>query len=211
MGGIAGAAGGARLTRWCFAVETVPPLGDEPVALVGRSSTAAEGRPARQTVAARRALRRDVLTLLAGRALDVPESGIALGVRSDGVRLVERDDPVRGRETLFASVAHRSGWVAAVVARVPVGIDLEHIAEAACAGDVVLADATVDDLAAWHGLAGVWAAREAVLKAQGRDLTRDPGGWRFTGVYATANGIAAHRVDLARRPEIVVAVAYARG
>ncbi len=47
-----------------------------------------------------------------------------------------------------------------------------------------------------------------MLKAVGRDLTRDPGGWRFAAGVAAAAGIAPHRVDLAARGGMVAAVAY---
>ncbi len=211
MGGVAGAPGeGARLTRWGFSLD-LPRLTEGAAAVVAvphavvvrltQPAAAVLDRPTGQ--AGRSAARRDVLAALAER----------LGLLADEALLIAGTDGMRrlGRTGLFASVAERGGWVAAVIAPVAVGIDVEAAADADLGRDVVLADATVDDLSGWHGLAGVWAAREAVLKATGRDLTRDPGGWRFAAGRAAANGIAPHQIDLIALSGIVAAVAYAGG
>jgi hypothetical protein len=136
--------------------------------------------------------------------------GARLGLTADRGLTIDRDG-VRRFAGFYASVAERSGWVAAVVSRAPVGIDLESVAEVQASTDVVLDGVDDVDRAAWHGLAGIWAAREATLKAMGRDLTRDPGGWRFAADRVTPAGCASHRVDLVARADIVAAVAYAGG
>lgn len=201
MGGVAGASGeGPQLTGWAFSSATISAdsVGFSAV-VVWLTQPAAAVRPA--VADTRSAVRRRALAPLVRQRLGL-DADPTLIAGPDGVRRLIAPG-------WFASVAERHGWVAAVIAPAPVGIDVETVAEAERSREVILADATVDDLAAWHGLAGVWAAREAVLKAVGRDLTRDPGGWRFVAGYATATGIAAHRVDLVTRATVVAAVAYA--
>ena len=174
------------MTRWACRVGDVFRLDDVPQALVV-PTPAGEPSP----------LRHSLLSDLAAAC------GVAgrLVARADGVRML-------GGTGLFASVAHRPGWAAAVLARVAVGIDLETAAEAASAEAVILAGVEVDDLAAWHGLAGIWAAREAVLKAQGRDLTRDHRCWRFGHGSVTADG-RTFTVEVKPLAGAVAAVAYA--
>ena len=201
MGRFAGAAGagGSRLTRWAFAAEAVTAGIDAPVVLVLPPTAAFND----WTSAARSRRRRRVLAVLAERALAIPAA--AVGLSSDG-------GPRRIVDTsFFASVAERDGWAAAAVARVPIGIDIEASVGAAAARSAVLEGVASVDVDRWHGLAGVWAAREAVLKAVTRDLTNDPGGWRFTGSSVAANGVPRHSIDLVALCGFVVAVAYVGG
>ena len=197
MGRVAGAPGGRRLTLWAFALDAVPRGGSGAVALVlSPAQVAALSEPA-AAGERRGAARRRVLSALADRvlALSTPPRLVAV----DGIRHLAGTG-------WFASVAERDGWVGAALAPLAVGID-----EAAAAADAVLAGVVVADLAAWHGLAGIWAAREAVLKAVGRDLTRDLGGWRFGPGIVTAEGVPPHRVEVVARDAIVAALAYAGG
>jgi hypothetical protein len=147
-------------------------------------------------------LRRQLLVVLAGRAL---------GILPESVRLVP---DARGRRMLagqsaFASVASRPGWVAAALADVPVGIDVELVVEAEAAREIALAgfdgDATM--LAAWHGPAGVWAAKEAALKAHGRDLTSSPGDWAFGDRMLSADRLLPTRILITASAGAVVALA----
>ena len=140
---------------------------------------------------------------LATRALAMPEATIHLGGDGGVRRLIGTP--------YFASVTERAGWAAAVLSQVPVGIDLEETKGAAVAGTAILSGVESVDLTLWQGVAGVWAAREAVLKATGRDLTDDHGGWRFGTASVTATGIPLHTVDLIVLPGIVVAVAHVGG
>jgi phosphopantetheinyl transferase len=110
---------------------------------------------------------------------------------------------------MFASVAWRPGWVAAAIAPAPVGIDVEKVAEAEAARDVALAGfkGSAADLALWHGPAGVWAAKEAVLKANGRDLTSPPPHWDFNGMTLAARLLEPRAMTIERYGPLVVAVA----
>ncbi len=208
MGRIAGAAGGRwttehrTVTRWAFAVDEVPPLQSGPVALILPVPELGSHPPSGDQ---RRRWRRQTLTTLAAAAIGIDAATVRLVAANDGRRRL-------GGTDLFASVAHRAGWVAAVLARTPAGIDLESPDEAEMAAEIVLAGVEDSvDLAAWHGLAGMWATREAALKAEGRDLTCDHRHWRFGTGVVRGDDEAALRVDLARRSGIVAAVAYAGG
>ncbi len=158
-------------------------------------------RPAGGPAGWRCAARRQVLAALARRVVHLP---IELIAGSEGIRRL-------AGTPLFASVSERDGWVAAVLSPHPVGIDIESRAEAAAGAAAVLGGVDVADLAAWHGPGGVWAAREAVLKACGRDLTDAPERWSLGAGVAAAPGIGPHRVDLSPLPEVVAAVAYVGG
>jgi len=129
--------------------------------------------------------RRQLLAALAQRVLGVDARDVRLWCGASGQRFL-REPPV------FASVAWRPGWLAATIARVPVGIDVELVAEAEAARDIALAgfNGNADDLAAWHGPAGVWAAKEATLKANGLDLTSPPACWDFNGITLAAGTFA---------------------
>lgn len=203
MGGLAGAArrggpGPAHLTRWALAVADLSACATEPLALVlaPDAVVALPPVPDEQSDTRGRARAR-VLAALA-QAIGV---GAGLSARADGVRRLTGT-------RLFASVAERHGWAAAAVASRPVGVDIESRAEAEAAAATVFAGVEADDLAAWHGPAGVWAAREAVLKAVGRDLTRDPGQWHLAAGVAAAPGLSPHRVDLLPLSGVVAAIAY---
>lgn len=186
------------MTRWAFAVDDVTALADEPLALVRKIGSAVVEA---STVIQRSALRRRVLTELASTALGLRD--IRLAVDADGRRYLHGTN-------VFASVAHRGGRAAAVLSRDPVGIDIERVDEADAAAQVILAgiDAGID-IAAWGGLAGVWAAREAVLKTQGRDLTRDHARWTFDDGWVRGGDAPALRVDIVARHGFVAAVGYA--
>jgi phosphopantetheinyl transferase len=186
------------VTRWAFAVDAVVVLEDEPIALIQQAGPTGS----KAETADRHALRRRVLTQLASVALG-PRADIRLAVNANGHRYLDGTK-------VFASVAYRNGWVAAVLSREPVGIDIESIDDAGAAAEVVLAGVDAGtNVAAWGGLAGVWAAREAVLKAQGRDLTRDHARWTFGDGQVRGGDASALRVDIAHGEGFVAAVAYA--
>lgn len=207
MGRIAGAAHARSegLTLWALSLADLPSRVTDRMALVLPSGAIADWtllpeHPLAGTSRQRRSIgRRQVLGALTSR----------LDGRGD--RLVADHDGVRrlADSTWFASVAERSGWFAAVVARTPIGIDLESEVEAAAGADVALAGVVSIDRVMWPSLAAVWAAREATLKALGRDLTRDPGDWRFGTGTATVSGCASHQVDVHAFDGMVAAVAYA--
>lgn len=113
-------------------------------------------------------LRRQLLAALAARALGLPPADVRLTIDALGRRMLGTG--------VYASVAYRPGWVAAALALAPVGVDIETAAEAEAAGAVALEGFAGDDtaLAARHGPAGVWAAREASLKSRGRSLGSAP-------------------------------------
>ncbi len=207
MGGVARAPDG-QLTRWAFAIDDVPRGAPGPVALILPPVIMATppipfvDEPSR--AAGRSVARRQALTTLAQRVLGPLAVPPRLIAHNHGVRRLDAT-------AWFASVAERSGWAAAVIAPHAIGIDIENSDDAAAARDAILTGVVTIDLAAWHGLAGAWAAREAVLKAMGRDLTSDPGGWRFScGSVTVACGTIV-RVDLVARANMVAAVAYVGG
>lgn len=205
MGGVARAPGG-HLTPWAFALDDVRRGAPESVALILPPKIVAtlpfngEGEHG----GGRSIARRRVLTALAQRVLAPFETPPRLLADADGVRRLDGT-------AWFASVAERSGWVAAAIAPHAVGIDIENADDARAASDAILAGVVTIDLATWHGLAGAWAAREAVLKAMGRGLTSDPGGWRFGSGTVTATGSATYRVEIVARAKMVAAVAYVGG
>ncbi len=145
-----------------------------------------------------------MLAALVGRAVLGAAGPVLLATDGTGHRRLAGTD-------LYASVGERSGWAAAVLARGPVGIDIEDRDEAAASAATVLDGIAKVDRSAWPGLAGIWAAREATLKAMGRDLTTDPGGWRFAHGVVTPSGGPAHRVDLVTVRGLVAAIAYVGG
>ena len=209
MGGVAGATGAGRrpLTRWAFALDEVARGDGGRVALILAPGQVDNLPPLRgdalaASVAggARQVRRRQLLTALA-RRLGVALTGNALTVGPDGIRRL-------GTSALYASVTECTGWVAAIVAPTPVGIDLERVDEAAAGAAAVIDGIDVVNTAAWHGLAGVWAAREATLKAMGRDLTTDPKGWLFGAGIVTAGRCRPHHVDLMVLPGRIAAAAY---
>ncbi|QYE35248.1 hypothetical protein KZX46_04400 [Polymorphobacter sp. PAMC 29334] len=147
-------------------------------------------------------LRRQLLGALAQRVLGIDARDVRLLCGAGGRRFL--NEP-----TVFASVAWRPGWIAAAIAPTPVGIDVELVAEAEAARDIALAgfDASPADLAVWHGPAGVWAAKEAALKANGRDLTSPPRRWIFNGMTLAAGESAPLAITLERHGPVVVALA----
>ncbi len=147
----------------------------------------------------RRRLRRQALAALVAEALG-PKFEPRLVAGPDGVRRLAGTD-------WFASVAERDGWAAAAVARVPVGVDIESVAGAAVAAEAVAAAVTGSPCV---DAAECWVSREAVLKAVGRDLTRDPGGWRFEA-RVSASGIEPHRVEIVALEGMVAGLAYVGG
>ncbi len=147
-------------------------------------------------------LRRQLLAALAQRVLGVGARDVRLLCGADRQRFVS------GR-SMFASVAWRPGWVAAAIAPTPVGIDVELVAEAESARDVALAgfEGSPTDLAAWHGPAGIWAAKEAAFKANGRDLTSPPTRWDFNGMTLAAMPFAPLAMTIERCGPVVIALA----
>ncbi|MGI4880775.1 MAG: 4'-phosphopantetheinyl transferase superfamily protein [Janthinobacterium lividum] len=147
-------------------------------------------------------LRRQLLAALAQRVLGVGARDVRLLCGAGGQRMLREP-------AVCASVAWRPGWVAAAIAPAPVGIDVELVAEAEAVRDVALAgfDGSAAELASWHGPAGVWAAKEAVLKAHGRDLTSPPTRWDFNGMTLAAMPFASLAMTIGRRGPIVIALA----
>ena len=205
MGGVARATGG-QLTAWAFALDDVQRGVSGSVALIVPATVVATLPCDNRTMCGddRFIARRRVLTALVQRALGPSVTPPRLVADADGVRRIHGTP-------WFASVAERSGWVAAAIAPHAVGIDLESQSDAPAARDAILTDVITINLGAWHGLAGAWAAREAVLKAMGRDLTSDPGGWRFGDGTVTAADSANYRVEIVARAGMVGAISYVGG
>lgn len=138
------------------AIETIHPV----VIPVSLSDQQLKGQP---KVAA---LRRDARKAL---SLSTRHSGYILGA-------LEKDDngapmPSNG---IYWSLSHKSAYVAAVVSRKAVGIDIEHIKPVSDGVRQRIADATEWGLAPEGGLKlffRYWTAKEAVLKAVGVGLT----------------------------------------
>ncbi len=205
MGGVAGATGG-QLTAWAFALDEVPRGVPGAVALMVPPTIVAtlpfdDGTRCGD---GRRIARRQVLTALVQRVLGPFTTPPRLVADADGVRRLDGTP-------WFASVAERSGWVAAAIAPHAVGIDLESQSDAHAARDAILTDVIFINLGAWHGLAGAWAAREATLKAMGRDLTSDPGSWHFGDGTVTAADSANYRIETVTRAGMVAAISYIGG
>ncbi|SDH33004.1 hypothetical protein SAMN04515691_1939 [Leifsonia sp. 98AMF] len=90
---------------------------------------------------------------------------------------------VDGSGRLSVSVSHADGQAFAVAARYPVGIDAETM------GALRGRAQAIDELAPGHGDPGRrWTAVEAVLKADGRGLRRDPGAVRVGRLSARLDG-----------------------
>lgn len=138
------------------AIETIHPV----VIPVSPSDQQLKGRP---KVAA---LRRDARKAL---SLSARHSGCTLGA-------LEKDNngaplPSNG---IYWSLSHKSAYVAAVVSRKAVGIDIEHVKQVSDGVRQRIADATEWGLAPEGGLKlffRYWTAKEAVLKAVGLGLT----------------------------------------
>lgn len=147
-------------------------------------------------------LRRQLLAALAQRVLGVGARDVRLLCGAGGLRLLREP-------SMFASVAWRPGWVAAAIAPSPVGIDVELAAEAEAVRDIALAGfrGSPTELALWHGPAGVWAAKEAALKANGRDLTSPPTRWDFKGMTLAATPFPPLAMTIERRGPVVIALA----
>ena len=196
MGGVAGASGPARrmTAPWIAVVPEAVVADFPPLSRDQLADAAASGRPG--------VLRRQLIVALAHRALGLPIFEVRLVADARGRRML-------GGQAVFASVAWRPGWVAAALAPGPVGIDIELIEDAAAARDVALDgfDGDAARLAAWNGAAGVWAAKEAVLKTHGRDLTTAPARWRFGDGVVAARGLSPTRVKFARAGAACVALA----
>ena len=169
------------MIQWYTQLHDVRPNLDHPTALIAASDVLDTLPPLSRDQLADAAhgglpsvRRRQLLCALAARVLDITPVAVRLGIASDERRYV------RGTN-VFASVAYRSGVAAVALAHEPIGIDVESIDEALAAGSVALNgfDGNVSALAAWHGPAGVWTAKEAALKALSKDLTNCIGQWRF--------------------------------
>ncbi len=198
MGGIPGTPG----VIWARGLAEVSAGLDTPVALIVRAEAMANFPPAPPGFTGDRGARRRVLAALAAQALGAHPAMVELVTGDDGVRWLQllapdqhqpaQAEPVEagfragyGFDRLslsggiFASMASRGGWIVAVLAREPVGIDVETIAEAGAeaAGAAVL-EGFDGELADWHGAAGVWAAKEAALKLAGRGIDT-PARWQF--------------------------------
>jgi phosphopantetheinyl transferase len=108
---------------------------------------------------------------------------------------------VDGTRRLYVSVSHAAGQAFAVAARHPVGIDAETMD--ALHGRVQ----AIDELAPGHGDPGRrWTAIEAVLKADGRGLRRDPGAVRVGRLSARLDG-RLYTLRTTRAGECLVTVA----
>lgn len=184
---------------------------DGPVALVLPEAEVAALSPLTATQLADAAhggapsvLRRQLLAALAQRVLSVGARDVRLLCDAGGQRLLREP-------SMFASVAWRPGWVAAAIAPTPVGIDIELVVEAEAARAVALFGYNGEPaaLAVWHGPAGVWAAKEAALKANGLDLTSPQPRWHFKNMTLAAGRFAPLAITLERHGPAVVALAVA--
>ncbi|MFF9562530.1 4'-phosphopantetheinyl transferase family protein [Leifsonia sp. NPDC014704] len=94
-----------------------------------------------------------------------------------------RPRAVDGSRRLYVSVSHAAGQAFAVAARHPIGIDAEAMDDLRARGGAI------DELAPGRGdPARRWTAVEAVLKADGRGLRRDPGAVRVGRLSARLDG-----------------------
>lgn len=145
--------------------------------------------------------RRQALVALAARALGMAPAAVRLRADGDGRRFL-------GGTAIFASVAYRSGFAVAAIARVPIGVDIEAIDEAVAAGGVALEgfDGDAEALRRWHGPAGIWAAKEATLKLGGTGLGRSRY-WRFDDSTVVVNDSASVSIDRILYGDTVIAYA----
>ncbi len=189
------------MIRWAFSARGIMPLDTMPIALL---------LPLPDDVSLivdtghRRLQRRKALSVLATAALGIDGKVVGLTAGPDGRRRIAGTGH-------FASVAWRPGWVAAAISQRPIGIDIEQVEEAAEAADIARAGVDPGVDAVGYGIAGLWAAREAALKAYGRDLTRDHISWHVTADTVRGGGDPPLRLCFATRPGIVATVAYAGG
>lgn len=195
------------MIHWAFALDHLTCFAGNGVALILDPSAIARlpalSSDARADAArggGRSVLRRQVLAALAERISSPAEAPFRLSADADGHRSLNATG-------MFASVAERAGWVAAVLAPEPIGIDIEEIAGARVSLDAVIDRVDAINWAAWSEPAGLWTAREAALKAMGRDLTSHSGRWRFGAATAVTNGIQ-FLVDTICLPTMVASVAY---
>lgn len=102
---------------------------------------------------------------------------------------------------LHVSVSHADGQAFAVAAHHPVGIDAEALVDLQSRGRAI------DELAPGHGDPGRrWTAVEAVLKAEGSGLRRDPGAVRVGRLTARLDG-RRYTLRTTRAGDCVVTVA----
>lgn len=116
----------------------------------------------REQVAQQRDYARQALRFCAQRC-GVPESGW----KKDG------DDRPCPNDGYYWSVSHKPKWVAAVIARQPVGIDIEEVRPRPHRLHAALAERCEWELLgddSWHAFYRLWTAKEAVLKATGVGL-----------------------------------------
>jgi len=131
--------------------------------------------------------------LASARYSGAPESGYAKNV----------DNVPQPNEGWFWSVSHKRGWAAAVVARSPVGIDVERIGERA--DDFLNETADSEEWAilgdrSMRTFFRTWTAKEATLKANGVGIGKllacrvmavdEPAG--MTLQYAGIDWVATH-------------------
>jgi 4'-phosphopantetheinyl transferase len=103
------------------------------------------------------------------------------GSAAHGVPWAERAD---GGPVPRLSLSRTDGVVAVALAEVAVGVDVERLTPAAI-GTVALAPGEPPAAPGTTGLLRTWARKEAVLKAAGTGLTRDPADLRVTSATGT--------------------------
>lgn len=108
------------------------------------------------------------------------------------------------RRPWFVSLSHAGGRAFAVASRRPVGIDAETLDELRRRADAI------DDLAPGGGDPGRrWTAVEAVLKAEGSGLRRDPDAVRVARLSARLDG-CRYALRTAQVDDCLVTVATGR-
>ncbi len=133
---------------------------------------------------------RDLVVYLSRHA----RKALRLSAEKSGFDMVE---PLKGKDGqplptngIYWSLTHKPEYVAAVVARRPIGIDVEKIAERKTVALFnKVADASEWALIgarSWEGFHRYWTAKEAVLKAEGTGL-RGLSDCRVIGIQDTFN------------------------
>lgn len=194
-------------------VPAEPPAGNAPAGLGHdeRRRWAALSCASRCEFAASRALLRDLLQAATG----VRAEHWDVSARAGTAPLARADDTVEPGIALHVSLSHRLGWVAAAVAGVPVGMDVEcdraPRSDPAERAALMLAPSELADwgvLAAEEresGLLARWTAKEAWFKASPPQAAA----WDFRHVVASACSPAKANVRTWRSPPLHVAVCCA--